>query len=60
MSEILIDKEVYFHEYCPKCIRSDESSTNDICDHCLSNPVNQNSHKPVDFKEKESRNGKNP
>ena len=45
-------KEVYFDQYCKKCLYKDEDETNDACDECLANPSNINSHKPVNFKEK--------
>lgn len=49
----IINKEVFFMNYCPYCVRADEEEDNDICHHCLSNPINQHSHKPVDFQKKE-------
>ena len=45
-------KEVYFDQYCKKCLHKDEDETGDACDECLANPSNINSHKPVNFKEK--------
>ena len=45
-------KEVYFDQYCKKCLHKDEDETSDACDECLANPSNINSHKPVNFKEK--------
>ena len=47
-------KEVYFHLYCEKCKHWEKSSTEEPCDHCLDNPINIHSHKPVDFKEKDN------
>lgn len=52
-------KEVYFHEYCCKCEFENhepdpESDKVDVCNDCLNNPCNENSHKPVNFKEKEN------
>ena len=47
-------KEVYFHEYCDKCEYGSEPESNDICDDCLAEYMNEHSHKPVNFKEKES------
>lgn len=44
-------KEVYFNEYCSKCKEVDTSPDKDPCNECLSNPTNENSHKPVYFKE---------
>lgn len=47
-------EEVYFNEYCPKCKyeKVDDTKGKDPCHECLGNPVNANSHKPVNFKEK--------
>ena len=49
-------KEVYFHEYCETCKRKDVKTPADkgwdICNECLSNPVNLQSHKPVKYEEK--------
>lgn len=45
-------KEVFFHEYCPKCEHWDSEETDDPCNDCLNNPMNYDSHKPVYFKEK--------
>ena len=59
MSE-LIDKEVYFGEYCPKCKYRRVIETEDPCNECLTNTVNFNSHKPVKFeKGGERSNGRN-
>ena len=45
-------KEVYFDQYCKKCLHKGEVDTSDACDECLANPSNMNSHRPVNFKEK--------
>lgn len=45
------DKEVYFDEYCPKCIHKDNEETDDPCWDCLREATNVNSHKPVYFEE---------
>ena len=45
-------KEVYFNEYCEMCKNKDVQEDKDPCNECLTNPVNVNSHKPVNFKEK--------
>lgn len=47
------DKEVLFSMYCPKCRHAKCADSENPCDECLANPVNQNSHKPIFFKEKE-------
>lgn len=47
-----MSKEVYFHEYCSKCFFEKKPQDEDPCNECLYNPGNENSHKPVMFKEK--------
>lgn len=50
----LIDKEVYYVDYCFKCKykdSEDKDGWSEKCNDCLNNPYNQNSHKPVNFKE---------
>ena len=44
-------KEVYFNQYCPKCKNYDLEGDEEPCFDCLSEPVNQYSHKPVKFEE---------
>lgn len=46
-----IEKEVYFDQYCPKCKYYDTDEGENPCDICLGYPSNQNSHKPLEFKE---------
>ena len=46
-----IDMEVYFFQYCPICEHSGLKETKDPCNECLTHFFNQNSHKPVFFKE---------
>lgn len=46
----LIDKEVRFDYYCPRCVFYKTSDAEDPCDRCLEYPSNQNSHKPVEYK----------
>lgn len=43
----LIDKEVYFDFYCPRCVHADNDEATDPCDECLEYPSNAHSHKPV-------------
>ena len=45
-------KLVNFDEYCESCKYCDEPETSDICNECLTNPVNQYSHKPIKYEEK--------
>ena len=46
------EKEVFFHEYCKKCVHENEPEDSDACNDCLNNPSNENSHKPIRFQEK--------
>ena len=43
------EKEVYFNEYCVSCKHYTDSEDDEPCYDCLSNPVNTNSHKPVNW-----------
>ena len=45
-------KEVYFATYCPLCKNQALPETEDPCNECLTEPVNIESHKPVNFEEK--------
>lgn len=49
------EKEVYFHQYCPRCKHKDveESDPYGKCNDCLNEPVNTDSHKPLYFEEVE-------
>ena len=38
-----------FEQYCKKCKHKDISETEDPCNDCLDEPVNENSRKPVNF-----------
>ena len=45
-------QEVYYHEYCEKCKHYEKGNMlKEPCDHCMDNPINIYSHKPVDFAE---------
>ncbi len=44
-------KEVYFDTYCSKCKHLKKPETEEPCNECLNNPVNEWSHKPVRFEE---------
>ena len=48
----LKDKEVYFDQYCEKCIHFKEDEGKDPCDECLTYPMNEYSHKPIKYEEK--------
>ena len=56
MSE-MIDKEVYFNEYCSKCEHEKKAENESPCDDCLEYPSNTYSHKPVRFEPKEDKDG---
>ena len=47
------NKIVRFDKYCPKCEYCDLDEGKDPCNECLYSPANQNSQKPINFKEKE-------
>lgn len=53
MKDMSADKEVFFHLYCSACKHVNCADSEDPCDECLASPVNQDSHKPIFFKEKE-------
>lgn len=44
-------KEVYFDQYCQTCKSFDLKEDEEPCCDCLSEPVNQYSHKPVKYEE---------
>lgn len=44
-------KEVDYHGYCPRCIHNDKKENEDPCWDCLTEGVNEDSHKPINFKE---------
>lgn len=46
-------KEVYFYKYCYKCshFKEEPDDTESACYDCLSEPVNNDSHRPVKFEE---------
>ena len=46
-------KEVYFDQYCTTCIHKGLKESEDPCESCLDEPVNQYSHKPVKWEGKE-------
>ena len=47
-------KEVYYHEYCCKCLNFKKDEIIDLCNECLSEPINLYTHKPVKFEEKDT------
>ena len=46
-----MDHIVQFDEYCKKCAYYKRSESEDPCWECLDNPVNEDSRRPVNFKE---------
>lgn len=52
---MIVNHEVCFDEYCKKCVFENLSESEDPCWDCLKHPVNENSKKPVRFKEKENK-----
>ena len=49
------EKIVDYFQYCPRCQHYLTSDTEDPCDECLRECVNIDSHKPINFKEKEGK-----
>lgn len=45
-------KFVNYKEYCPQCKHEQNEEFEKPCDECLTEPVNQYSHKPVKFEPK--------
>lgn len=50
--------EVNFQEWCPKCEHYKLKECEDPCHDCLNQPVNDDSRKPVMFKEGEKSSAK--
>lgn len=48
-------KEVYFDQYCNKCVNEHTDESDDPCYDCLATPARENSHKPINFKENEEK-----
>ena len=46
------EKEVYFNQYCKTCKYCELKEVKDPCNDCLTEPSNINSHKPVNYKNK--------
>ena len=45
-----LTKEVYFDQYCKTCKSSNVTEIEEPCAECLEHPVNEYSHKPVNYK----------
>lgn len=52
MDNISDYKEVFYNEWCKKCINYDLDESEEPCNECLTENVNLNSHKPVMFVKK--------
>lgn len=50
MSEIK-DKIVEFENWCKLCKHYTKSGNDEPCETCLTNPVNENSHKPTEWEQ---------
>ena len=48
-------KFVEYDKYCLKCEHLNSPEDEDPCDECLRECVNWDSHKPINFKEKEGK-----
>lgn len=46
-------KLVDFKKYCETCKHKDKKHIEDPCNDCLDQPVNIDSHKPVNYEEEE-------
>ena len=49
--KLMADKIVYYNEYCKSCKHKNLPETEEPCDTCLENPVNEDSHRPVMWEE---------
>ena len=47
----MAEKIVDFETYCPKCSNSKTKETEEPCNACLNEPVNEDSRKPTGFQE---------
>ena len=47
------EKEVYFYQYCKTCKYCKTKEFEDPCNDCLNNPMNIDSHKPVNYESTE-------
>lgn len=45
-------KEVYFNQYCKTCKHAKKKEHEEPCEECLDNPINQYSHKPINWEKK--------
>ena len=49
----LIDHEVYYDYYCPRCVHENVEMWDDPCENCLKNPMQPHSHKPLEYQPKQ-------
>ena len=49
------NKFVRFDIWCPACVDAKTPDSEPICNECLSQPVNTNSTKPINFRQDKSR-----
>lgn len=49
MNDYNVMKEVYFDQYCKNCVNVKLKDIEDPCNECLTEPVNLNSHKPLNY-----------
>ena len=47
------ERLVDFHMYCKTCKYYETDEGTDPCNECLNNPVNIDSHKPVNYSQKD-------
>lgn len=47
----LINKEVYFHNYCKTCKHAKTPQNEEPCDKCLTYPSNEYTHRPTKYEE---------
>lgn len=47
----IVEKEVYFNQYCHRCKYASKKEEEEPCATCLENGSNENSHKPTHFEE---------
>ena len=48
-------KEVRYDLYCHRCQYETYKEGEDPCDECLSTPYNENSHRPINWKERKEK-----
>ncbi len=54
----MVEKIVEFYKYCQKCKYESLPESEDPCNECLTNSVNEDSHMPTEFVEKSAPNMK--